>query len=106
MDEYVVVLITAPSIETGKALARAILDARLAACVNILPAVNSMYVWEGEIYDEGEVLLIVKTRANLLDGGLIPIVEKLHPYKTPEIIALPIVKGARKYLEWVGEVTS
>jgi periplasmic divalent cation tolerance protein len=106
MDEYVIVLITAPSTETGKEIARALLDARLAACVNILPAVNSMYVWEGDIYDEDEVLLIVKTRAELLDEGLIPAVQKLHPYKVPEIIALPIVKGAKNYLDWIGEVTS
>jgi periplasmic divalent cation tolerance protein len=106
MDEYVIVLITAPSTETGKEIARALLDARLAACVNILPAVNSMYVWEGDIYDEDEVLLIVKTRAELLDEGLIPAVQKLHPYKVPEIIVLPIVKGARNYLDWIGEATS
>ena len=106
MDEYVIVLITAPSTETGKEIARALLDARLAACVNILPAVNSMYVWEGDIYDEDEVLLIVKTRAELLDEGLIPPVQKLHPYKVPEIIVLPIVKGARNYLDWIGEATS
>ena len=106
MDEYVIVLITAPSTETGKEIARALLNARLAACVNILPAVNSMYVWEGDIYDEDEVLLIVKTRAELLDEGLIPAVQKLHPYKVPEIIVLPIVKGARNYLDWIGEATS
>ena len=106
MEKYVIVLITAPSTESGKAIARALLETRLAACVNILPAINSMYIWEGELFDEDEVLLIVKTRAELLDEGLVPAVQKVHPYKIPEIIVLPIVKGAKNYLDWIGEVTA
>jgi periplasmic divalent cation tolerance protein len=105
MEEYTVILITAPSTETAKEIARALLDAKLAACVNIIPVVNSLYIWEGEIYDEDEVLLIVKTRAELLDEGLIPTVQRVHPYKVPEIIALPIVKGAKNYLDWIDAVT-
>lgn len=106
MGKYVVVLITAPSKEVGAMIARALLEAKLAACVNIISSVSSLYTWEGEVCEEEEVLLIVKTKEELLEKALIPAVEELHPYKMPEIIALPIVMGAKHYLEWIGEATS
>ena len=105
MEEYVVVLITAPSKEIGKEIANALLEAKLAACVNIISSISSLYSWDGEICDDEEALLIVKTRAELIENALIPAVEEIHPYKVPEIIALPIVLGARNYLEWIGEMT-
>jgi periplasmic divalent cation tolerance protein len=101
----VVVLITAPTKEAGRQIAGALLERRLAACVNILPPANSLYVWEGVIHDDEEVLLIVKTRADLLEEGLIPAVQSIHPYEVPEIIALPILGGLGSYLKWIGEVT-
>lgn len=99
------VLITAPSRETARQIARALLDKRLAACVNIISPINSLYTWEGQVQDDEEALLIVKSRADLFHQGLVPAVKALHPYEVPEIIALPVIAGLRSYLDWISEVT-
>ena len=69
-------------------------------------SVNSLYIWEGKIHDDEEALLVVKTRSELLQEGLIPAVKAAHPYEVPEIIALPIVAGLEAYLGWIEEVTN
>ncbi len=102
----VVVLITTPSKEVGKKIAAALLEQKLAACVNIISPISSLYFWEGQTHDDEEVLLIVKTQAALFTDRLIPAVKALHPYELPEIIALPIVMGLDGYLDWIDEVTS
>ncbi|MDD5466510.1 MAG: divalent-cation tolerance protein CutA [Anaerolineales bacterium] len=104
--EPIIVLITAPSLEVARRIAQALLEGRLAACVNLLPGVNSLYMWEGRLHDEQEVLMLVKTRAGLFKEGLLPVVKSLHPYKVPEIIALPVSAGLESYLRWIGEMTS
>jgi len=101
---YIVALVTVPSEEVGTAVAHALLDRRLAACVNIVPAVNSLYVWEGELCSDDEVLLVIKSKAALFDE-LASVVQDAHPYDVPEIIALPIVAGSQDYLDWIEEVT-
>jgi periplasmic divalent cation tolerance protein len=101
----VIVLITAPSKEVGREIANLLLEQKLAACVNILSPINSLYIWEGKINDDEEALLVVKTRADLLKDGLIPAVKAVHPYEVPEIIALPVFMGLESYLEWIEEVT-
>jgi len=101
MDEYIVVLITAPSKKAGAEIARALLEQRLAACVNIVSPVESLYVWKGEIHDDEEVLLIAKTKRAIFEEELVPAVRAIHPYEIPEIIALPIVVGSRQYLDWI-----
>ena len=106
-----VVFVTVPNVEVGASLARELLEARRVACVNILPAIRSLYWWEGKIQDDGEALLIMKTEEALLED-LIEQVTQAHPYTVPEVIALPVVAGAEPYLDWVrastgsGELTS
>jgi periplasmic divalent cation tolerance protein len=104
--DHIVVLITVPTLEKGKSIAEALLKKRLAACVNILPNVHSLYIWENEICDEQEVLLVCKSRSSQFEEHFIPTVKALHPYEVPEIIALPLVKGLQAYLNWIDEVTS
>ncbi|HLE15088.1 MAG TPA: divalent-cation tolerance protein CutA [Anaerolineales bacterium] len=101
---YIVVLITVPSEEVGEAIAQALLDQRLAACVNRLAPVHSIYTWEGKTSTDEELLLIVKSRADLFAGRLVPAVKALHPYQVPEIVALPVVMGSPDYLEWIDSV--
>ena len=101
---YVVVLITAPSIDVGRSIAKKLLESRLVACVNILPQINSLYVWEGKICDDQEALLFCKTRSEVVLPDLIPAVQAIHPYEVPEIIALPIMTGSQNYLDWIGSV--
>ena len=94
------VLITAPDADVGAALAGALVEEGLAACVNLVPGVRSIYRWEGAVQDDTEVLLIAKTREALLPA-LTARVEALHPYDVPEVIALPIAGGSAAYLAWL-----
>jgi periplasmic divalent cation tolerance protein len=105
MTDPIVVLITAPSKEVGKQIARALLEQELAACVNIISSIDSLYTWEGKICNDEEVLLVVKSRAELFENQLVPAVQAIHPYQVPEIIALPIKMGAKSYLDWIEAVT-
>jgi periplasmic divalent cation tolerance protein len=89
----------------GKQIARALLEKELAACVNIISSIDSIYTWEGKICNDEEVLLVVKSRAELFENQLVPAVQAIHPYRVPEIIALPIKMGAKSYLDWIEAVT-
>ena len=102
--ECVVVLITFSGEEEAARIGKELVEARLAACVNIVPSIRSIYRWEGSIQDEREVLMIAKTRKELF-GGLREKVKELHSYTVPEILALPVVEGFDKYLSWVREET-
>jgi len=97
----VIVLITSPD-EDARKIADLLLAQRKAACVNIVPSVDSHFWWEGKLDSAQENLLIVKTRASLLDE-IIDLVRQVHSYDVPEIIALPIVGGNRDYLDWLGK---
>lgn len=103
--EAIVIYITAPNEEEGAGIARALVEERLAACVNIIKPVRSIYRWQGKIEDDSEVLLIVKTDKKFF-GALKERVRKLHSYTVPEIIALPVIDGSEDYLKWLQEVTS
>lgn len=105
IDSYIVALVTAPSLDIAEKLARSLVEQKLAACVNILPGVSSIYAWKGEIQTDEEVLLLIKTRAALFSEKLAPAIKALHPYEVPEIIALPIEMGAADYLNWIGQET-
>lgn len=96
-----VVLCTAPLLDAER-LARALLDSKLAACINIVDKVESLYFWEGEIKKEQEALMHIKTRASSV-SKVIVFLEKEHPYEVPEIIAVPILEGSKAYLDWVKE---
>ncbi len=98
----IVVLITAPNPESAQQIARALVEKRLAACVNLLSGVTSIYRWEGQVQEDAETLLICKTRRACL-AALQREIQDVHPYQVPEIIALPVVAGLETYLNWVGE---
>jgi periplasmic divalent cation tolerance protein len=103
-ESYIVILITTPGTEVANRLARILTDSKKAACVNILPDLKSLYWWQGKLNYENEVLLLVKTRAELFDE-VAALVKSVHPYQVPEIIALPIVAGNPEYLKWISETT-
>ena len=95
-----VALITAPDLETATGIARALVEEHLVACVNLVPGIRSIYRWEGNIEEDAEVLLVVKTRADRADA-LVDRVAELHPYELPEVVMLPAVGGSLAYLDWV-----
>lgn len=103
MDELVV-FITAPNEDEAAKIAKALVETRLAGCINIIKGIRSIYSWQGEIEDEKEVLMIIKTRKALFDS-LMKKAKELHSYTVPEIIALPIITGSKDYLKWLKEVT-
>jgi len=100
-----IVLVTAPDETVAKKLARSILDKKLAACVNIVTGLNSMFWWQGKIDEQPEVLLIIKTLQDKLND-LTAAVKQEHPYETPEIIAVPIIGGSEDYLQWLRDSVS
>ena len=95
-----VLLVTVPDADTGKTLARQLVDERLAACVNIVEGITSIYRWEGAVEEAQEVLLILKTTVDRYDA-LESAIRSRHPYDVPEIVALPITAGLDKYLAWL-----
>jgi len=103
MTKAIVVFITTPVNESGK-IARILVDERLAACVNIISEIRSIYRWQGKIEDESESLLIVKTTPERMNDLKSRVLE-LHPYDVPEIIALPVADGLQKYLNWISAST-
>jgi periplasmic divalent cation tolerance protein len=104
-EKLVVVFITAETLEQCREIADALVAEKLAACVNIVPKVQSKFRWKGKIDSANESLLIVKTRESLLDKLIVSVKSK-HSYTVPEIIALPIVGGNKDYLDWIDEVTT
>jgi periplasmic divalent cation tolerance protein len=103
LDE-IVVFITASNDDEATKVARTLVEARLAGCVNIIKNIRSIYTWQGKIEDEAEVLMIAKTQKPLFDA-LMKKVKELHSYTVPEIIAMPIIEGSEDYLKWLREVT-
>jgi periplasmic divalent cation tolerance protein len=98
--EVRVAFITAPDAETGTRIARALVEERLVACVNLVSGIQSIYRWEGTVKEDAEVLLVAKTRADRA-GDLVDRVVELHPYEMPEVVLLPAVGGSAPYLDWV-----
>lgn len=96
---YILVLITTPTPEVGQAIAKALVEQKLAACANLLPGINSLYAWKGAVQEDHESLLIVKSRLELFEN-LEAEVRSRHPYEVPEIIALPVLAGSQSYLDW------
>ena len=104
MPEQLVVLMTAGSQEEADLIANTLVGEMLAACVNVLPGVTSVYRWEGEVQRDQEWLLVAKSTREVLND-LVRRVQALHSYDLPEIIALPVVDGSEGYLRWIdGEV--
>jgi len=100
VTDVLTVLCTCPDAETAGKLAAGLVEQRLAACVNVLPGIRSIYRWRDEVHDEGEVLLLAKT-TRLAYGNLEAWLLEQHPYETPEVLALPVQFGAADYLDWV-----
>ena len=98
--KYIMVMITAADNEEARLIAGVLLEQKKAACVSIMDGMNSTYWWKGEIENATESLLMVKTRAGLLDD-VVTTVKEIHSYENPEIIALPIVGGNEAYFEWL-----
>jgi periplasmic divalent cation tolerance protein len=98
--QFAIALVTTPDLKTARKLARAALEARLAACVNVIPKIESHYWWDGKIQSEAERLLVFKTSTKQI-GALEKCVLSLHPYDTPEFVVLRIGHGNRRYLDWL-----
>jgi len=103
-SNQVVILITTATEEEARSIAGLLLNQRKAACVNIVPRVDSLFRWQGKLDSAKESLLIIKTRASLLPE-IVEMVKKAHSYELPEIIALPIINGSEDYLKWIDNET-
>ncbi|MGA3284529.1 MAG: divalent-cation tolerance protein CutA [Verrucomicrobiota bacterium] len=98
--KFAIVLVTAPNLKTARTLAKAALSARLIACANLIPKIESHYWWQGKIESGAEVLLILKTQKSRL-AALEKLVLAKHPYDTPEFLVLPLSAGNQRYLNWL-----
>src|SRR5882724_11077540 len=98
--KFAIALVTAPDLKTARALAKAALQARLIACANLIPKVESHYWWQEKIESGAEVLLIFKTQKSKL-ATLERLILAKHPYNTPEFLVLPLNAGSKKYLDWL-----
>ena len=103
-SDVAVVVASVPDHEVGRRLARALLQERLIACANLVGGVTSLYRWEGEVQEEGESLVVMKTRAALVPR-LVARIPELHPYELPEVLALRVDDGLPAYCRWVLDET-
>lgn len=99
---YIVILVTASSAEEAQKIADKLIESRLAACVNISANIKSVFRWEGRRDCADETLLIIKSKKSKL-SKIIKLIKSMHSYQVPEIIALPIIAGDKKYLNWIDE---
>jgi len=103
-DKPVLVYSTFPSIPVAEAIGGRLVEQKLAACVNILPGMTSIYRWEGKIARDSEVVMIIKTRASLVDAVFAAVAAE-HPYSNPALVVIPVEGGAARYLTWLLEET-
>src|SRR5262249_33276188 len=100
MTDALLVLTTLPSSDVAAELAKTVVGEKLAACANILPALRSIYRWQGKVHDENEVLVLLKTQGRQYESLKARILA-LHPYEVPEVIAIPVERGHQAYLDWI-----
>ena len=100
MSDFRMVLITVPERETAQKIAHGLVGNNLVACVNMVPGVESVYRWQGEIHQDSEILLICKTKAHAWKDLQSWVLEN-HPYDVPEIIQLSVMEGSQPYLDWI-----
>lgn len=105
MTDHLLALCAVPDRDTGQRLARALVEERLAACVNLVPGIASVYRWQGTVEESTECLLLIKTRAALF-AALRDRIVALHPYELPEVIGVPVKAGLSAYLNWINENTT
>lgn len=103
-DKSVLIYSTFPSPEAAEAVGRELVERRLAACINILPGMTSIYRWEDAIVRDGEAVMIIKTRLSL-SGQVIEAAKALHPYTNPALVVLPIIDGSKDYVRWLMDET-
>jgi periplasmic divalent cation tolerance protein len=99
----VVLLSTVGTREDAERIAEALVERRLAACVNVVPGLVSVYRWKGKVEKEGELLLVIKTRSERVDELRKALLGGLHPYEVPELVVLPVAGGHAAYLDWIAE---
>jgi periplasmic divalent cation tolerance protein len=104
VTDALLVFTTLPSADKAAEIAKLLVDEKLVACANLLPAVRSIYRWQGKLHDENEVLVLLKTRAEQLERLKLRLLE-VHPYEVPEVLAIPIESGYQPYLEWLAGET-
>lgn len=102
--EFIVIYCTVPNKNEGKEIARALVKQKLVACVNIIDKLESVFSWDGKIMEEKEALMIIKTKRELFDQ-VNKIIQKLHSYNVPEVIAMPIIEADETYLKWINHET-
>ena len=103
--KFRLLIVAVPSHEEGLKLARGLVEGKLAACVNLVPGVESLYWWKGKMEQNNEVLLFIKTQKAQVDT-VIGYVRENHPYEVPEVLSLPVTEGNKDYLNWVGAHTN
>ena len=99
---FIIVLVTAKDTEEARKIANGLLAEHLVACANIIDRIESLFWWQGRVDEAREVLLLLKTKSDLMDRIIIK-VKSLHSYETPEIIAIPISAGSEDYLNWINK---
>jgi periplasmic divalent cation tolerance protein len=104
VTDALLVFTTLPSADKAAEIAKLLVEEKLVACANLLPAVRSIYRWQGKLHDENEVLVLLKTRAEHLERLKLRLLE-IHPYEVPEVLAVPIESGYQPYLDWLAGET-
>jgi len=102
--EFIVIYCTVPNKNEGKEIAKALVEHHLVACVNIIDKIESIFSWDGEIMEEKEAMLMIKTKREHFDS-VNRIIQKVHSYNVPEVIALPILEADDTYLKWIAHET-
>ena len=97
---YSIIYITTSGISESKKIAHILLEKKLAACINIIPSIESVYLWKGEIEEDSESIMVVKTRSNMVEK-LIMMVEDIHSYEIPCILEISVNSGSNNYLKWI-----
>ena len=105
MDDLVVIMVTASSDEEAVTIGKKLVEEGLVACANCVPGIRSFYTWQGELCDDSEVLLFMKSRQSKMPQ-IIKRVQELHSYDVPEMIGLPIIGGSEGYLNWLEQSLS
>jgi periplasmic divalent cation tolerance protein len=100
MTEKILVLSNCGSEEEARKVAKALVETRVAACVNILPGIQSVYHWKGEIQEDAEWMLLIKSTRALFDNLVVEL-RKIHSYQVPEVLAIPVIAGDQDYLDWM-----
>lgn len=102
--EFIVIYCTVPNKREGKEIAKKLVEKKLAACVNILDKVESVFSWDGKLSEEREAMMIIKTKRELFDK-INAMIQGLHSYNVPEVIAIPILEADDSYLQWIAHET-